>query len=154
MGDLTEVELYWHPGRVERWIRFGAFTRERIIDRRRRAVGFSPGSIFAYVRWAANEHGTIASRIDILRAAPPGAAISTIPGVAPGGEILLRLANWPKVQRVLQAIDTIEGLGIDPKNVAPDHWSHVHNRISAGENPRAYSRAHHRAWLLRRTIEE
>ncbi len=154
MNDLTDVELYWQKGRVERWIRFGRFAQERIIDRRRRIVSFSPGSTFAFVRWAANEHGTIASRIDILRAAPPGTAISTVPGVEPGGEILLRLASWPKVQRVLQAIDTIEGLGIDPKDAAPDHWSHVHNRISAGENPRAYGRAHHRAWLLRRTIEE
>ena len=93
MSDLTEVELYWHRGRVERWIRFGSFAHERIIDRRRRVVGFSPGSVFAYVRWAANEHGTIASRIDILRAALPGAPISTVPGVAPGGEILLRLAE-------------------------------------------------------------
>ncbi|MGO8975701.1 MAG: DUF2840 domain-containing protein [Steroidobacteraceae bacterium] len=32
----------------------------------------------------------MASRIDILRATPPGAPISTVPGVAPGGEILLR----------------------------------------------------------------
>ena len=48
MDDLTEVELYWHRGRVERWIRFGPFACERIIDRRRRVVGFSPGSIFAY----------------------------------------------------------------------------------------------------------
>ncbi len=153
MSDLTEVELYWHRGRVERWIRFGSFTHERIIDRRRRVVGFSPGSVFAYVRWAANEHGTIASRIDILRAALPGAPISTVPGVAPGGEILLRLAGWPKVERVLQAIDIIEALGIDPKDAAPDHWNHVHNRISAGENPRAYSRARHRAWLLRCKVD-
>ena len=153
MSDLTEVELYWHRGRVERWIRFGSFACERIIDRRRRVVGFSPGSVFAYVRWAANEHGTIASRIDILRAAPPGAPISTVPGVAPGGEILLRLASWPKVQRVLEAIDIIEALGIDPKDAAPDHWRHVHNRISVGENPRAYSRARHRAWLLRCKVE-
>jgi len=153
MSGLTEVELYWHQGRVERWIRFGSVVCERVIDRRRRVVGFSPGSIFAYVRWAANEHGTIASRIDILRAAPPGAAISTVPGVNPGGEILLRLATWPKVQRVLKGIDIIEALGIDPKDAAPDHWRHVHSRIFVGENPRAYSRTRHRAWLLRRTIE-
>jgi len=126
---------------------FGSFARERVIDRRRRVVRFSAGSVSAYVRWAANEHGTIASRIDILRAAPPCDPISTVPGVAPGGEILLRLASWPKIQRVLEA------LGIDPKDAAPDHWSHIHNRISVGENPRAYSRARHRAWLLRCKVE-
>jgi hypothetical protein len=153
MSDLTEVELYWHEGRVERWIRFGSLVHERVIDRRRRVVSFSPGSIFAYVRWAANEHGTVASRIDILRAAKPGEAISTVPGIAPGGEILLRLAGWQKVQRVLQAIDIVEALGIDPKDAAPDHWRHVHNRLSIGENPRPYSHARHHAWLLRQGID-
>jgi Protein of unknown function (DUF2840) len=153
MDDLTEVELYWQKGRVERWIRFGKITQERIIDRRRRVVSFSPESIFAFVRWAANEHGTIVSRIDILRAAQPGKPISTVPGVKPGGEILLRLAGWPKVERVLKAIDAIEALGVAPKDVAPAHWSHLHNRISGGESPRDYSRDHHNAWLLRRKVE-
>jgi Protein of unknown function (DUF2840) len=153
MTDLTEVELYWQQGRIERWIRFGRFTQERIIDRRRRIVSFPPGSIFAFVRWAANDHGTIVSRIDILRATAPGKPISTVPGVRPGGEILLRIAGWPKVQRVLKAIDAIEALGVEPKDVATAHWSHLHNRISAGESPRPYSRDHHHAWLLRQKVE-
>jgi hypothetical protein len=153
MNDFTEVELYYQQGRVERWIRFGETTEERLIDRRRRVVSFAPGSVFAYVRWAANEHGTIASRIDILRAVDPGQPISTVPGVRPGGEILLRLAGWAKVQRVLKAIDAVDALGVDPKDAAPEHWSHVHNRLSAGDVPRIYSRDHHHAWLLRRNIE-
>jgi hypothetical protein len=153
MNDLTEVELYWQKGRIERWIRFGQFTQERIIDRRRRIVSFAPGSIFAFIRWAANEHGTIVSRIDILRAVGRGEPISTVPGVRPGGEILLRLAGWPKVEQALQAIDAVEAIGVDPKDAAPDHWSHVHNRISVGEFPWAYGRDHHHAWLLRRKIE-
>ena len=41
--------------------------------------------------------------------------------------------GWPKVERVLQAIDAIEALGVDPADVAPDYWRHVHNRLRAGE---------------------
>jgi hypothetical protein len=37
----------------------------------------------------------------------------------------LRTYGWPKVERVLQAIDDIEALGIDPADVAPDHWRHI-----------------------------
>ena len=48
---------------------------EQILDRRRRVLSFAPGSIFAFVRWAANDFGTIVSRIDILRAVPAGAAV-------------------------------------------------------------------------------
>ena len=38
------------------------------------------------------------------------------------------------------------------KRIAPDHWRHVHNRLLAGYEPRAYSRDQHRAWLLRRGL--
>ena len=53
---------------------------------------------------------------------------------------------------MLQAIDAVEALGIDPADAAPDHWRHVHNRLAAGDEPRPYSREQHRAWLLRRRI--
>ena len=36
-----------------------------------------------------------------------------------------------------------------PAAVAPDHWRHVHNRLAAGQDPRPYTAARHRAWLLR-----
>jgi len=69
---------------------------------------FAPGSTFALVRWAANDYGTIVSRIDILRAVAPGEAFFTVGSVRPGGDILLRISGWPNVERVLQAIDAIE----------------------------------------------
>jgi len=151
---LTWVELVWFEKRIERWIRFGHSSDERILDRRRRLVGFEPGVLFAFVRWAANERGTVVSRIDILAAATPSMACSTLPGVTPGGEQLLRLSGWPKVAQALGCIDAIEALGIDPAAAAPDHWRHVHNRLSAGQAPRAYTRERHRAWLLRQELDE
>jgi type IV secretory pathway protease TraF len=38
----------------------------------RRVVSFRPNTVFAFVRWAANDFGTIISRIDIVRAVEPG----------------------------------------------------------------------------------
>ncbi|WP_099810851.1 DUF2840 domain-containing protein, partial [Staphylococcus epidermidis] len=119
------------------------------IDRRRRVLTFAPNTIFGFVRWASNDYGTIVSRIDILRAIAPGEAYQTLPFVRPGGEILLRISGWPKVERALATIDTVETLGIDPAAVAPDYWRHVHNRLGAGYEPRPYRRDQHRAWLLR-----
>jgi len=72
--------------------------------------------------------------------------------VRPGGDILLRLAGWPKVERVLQIVDAVEALGIDPADVAPDYWHHVHSRLSVNEAPRPYTRSRHQAWLHRRRI--
>ncbi|MCP1850586.1 MULTISPECIES: DUF2840 domain-containing protein [unclassified Bradyrhizobium] len=149
MNDLTQVEVFWLEKRIENRIRFGRAVEDRMIDRHRRVLSFAPGSIFALVRWTSNDFGTVISRIDILRAVAPGERCSTVPYVKPGGESLLRLSGSPKVERVLQLIDVVEGLGIDPADAAPDHWHHVHNRLSVNETPRAYTKGRHRAWLHR-----
>lgn len=148
--DLTEVELTWIEKRIENWIRFGREVGEQIIDRRRRVLRFAPDSVFGFVRWAANDYGTIASHLDVLRTTRVGEPQQTVPFVCPGGDILLKVEGWPKVERVLQMIDAIEAIGIDPSEVSPDHWRHVHNRMSAGEQPRSYTAQHHKAFLLRR----
>lgn len=152
MSNLTEVELLWLEKRIENRIRFGRSVEEKILDRRRRWLSFAPGSIFAFVRWTSSDFGTVISRIDILRAVAPGQRCLTVPYVKPGGEILLRLSGWPKVERVLQLIDAVEALGIDPADAAPDYWQHVHNRMSVNENPRPYTKSRHQAWLHRQRI--
>jgi hypothetical protein len=150
---LTQVELTWIENRLEHWLRFGRIASERIIDRRRRVVALRPDAHFALVNWASNSFGTIRSRIDIVRAVHPGEAYSTVPFVRPGGELLLRIDGWPKVQKVFCAIDAVEAVGVDPCDAAPDHWCHVHNRLIAGMDPRPYSIERHRAWTQRRDLQ-
>jgi len=149
---LTHVDLFWQKGVREDWLRFGRQAGDRIIDRRRRVASFAPGAIFAFIRWAANDYGTISSKIDIVRAVSRGQPFATLPQVDPGGDILLHLHGWPKVVQVLRAIDAIEALGIEACDVAPDHWRHIHNRLVIGLPPRSYSPARHQAWLLREGI--
>lgn len=151
-SDLTAIELVWIEKQTEHWVRFGHEVREQVLDHRRRILFFAPDTIFALVRWAANEHGTVLSRLDILRAVRRGEPCQSVPTVTPGGDILLRVDGWRQVERVLQLIDGIEASGIDPAEVSPDHWRHVHNRLVAGETPRRYSLARHRAFLLARRI--
>lgn len=152
MTGRTSVDLTWIEGRIERWIRFGRITQETIHSRSRSTVGFDPESVFAFVRWTSNDYGTVESRIDILRAVQPGASCSTVPHVTPGGEILLRLTGWPKVEAALLAIDQIEALGLAPEDVCPDHWRHVHNRLTSALKPRSYTKLRHGAWLMRRDV--
>src|SRR5262245_17594353 len=104
------------------------------------------------VRWASNDYGTALSRIDVLRAVRPGEGYSSVPYVRPGGEALLRLSGWPKVEKVLQAIDAVEALDIHPADAAPEYWQHVHNRLSVDEEPRRYTCVRNQAWLRRRGI--
>jgi hypothetical protein len=92
------------------------------------------------------------SRKCILRAVAPGERYITVPNVRPGGGSLLQISGWPKVEKVLQAIDAIEALGIDPADAAPDYWQHVHNRVSVGGRPRPYTKTRHQAWRRRRKL--
>ena len=70
--NLTHVELTWVEKKIENWIRFGTHAHEQILDRRRRVLSFRPGAVFAFVRWASNDFGTIISRIDVVRSVARG----------------------------------------------------------------------------------
>lgn len=85
-----------------------------------------------------------------MRGVEPGEPYQTLPFVRPGGEILLRIDGWPKVEDVLRHVDAIEAIGIEADAVSPEHWRHVHNRMAAGHQPRSYTLDQHRAFLLRR----
>ena len=87
-----------------------------------------------------------------MRAVEPHEPYQTLPFVRPGGDTLLKIDGWPKVEQVLRHIDAIQSIGIDPEDVSPDHWRHVHNRLTAGHEPRAYSADQHRAFLKRRSV--
>ena len=149
---LTHVEIHWRKGQREDWLKFGKPVESRIVDRHTRTESYAPNQVFALVRWAANEHGTIRSSLDIVRAVTRGKAYTTLAQVEPGGDILLAISGWPKVAQVFRLIDAIEASGIDPCEVAPDHWRHVHNRLAIAAKPRAYTPERHHAWLARRRV--
>lgn len=150
--QLTHVTLVWREDEREDWLKFGKPVAERIIDRRQRVESYAAGQVFALVRWASNEYGTIRSTLDIVRAVEVGQPCTPIVPVDPGGELLLSVRGWPKVVQVFRLIDAIEASGIDPCVVAPDHWRHIHNRMAAREVPRGYCPARHRAWLQRKAL--
>lgn len=151
--DLTHVTLFWQEGRQEHWLRFGKPVASRILDRRHRVESYAPGQVFAFVRWASNDHGTALSHLAIVRAVSRGMAVTRLPHVEPGGEILLCVRGWRRVSRVFALIDAIEALGIEACEVAPDHWRHIHNRLAGQERPRPYDGARHAAWLCRRDLQ-
>ena len=148
----THVKLYWAEGTREHWLRFGSPVADTVIDRRQRKLTFRDGHVFAFVRWASNDYGTVQSQLDIIRCVRAGEPFTTSDNVDPGGEILLSISGWPKVERVFKLIDTIEASGIDPCEVAPDHWRHVHARLAVAETPRSYSQLRHHAWLQRKEL--
>lgn len=150
--QLTDVTLVWQEGLREDWLKFGKPVASRIIDRRQRIESYAADQVFGLVRWASNEYGTVRSALDIVRALEAGEPCTPVAQVDPGGEVLLSVHGWPKVAQVFRLIDAIEASGIDPCEVAPDHWRHIHNRLAARERPRDYSPARHCAWLKRKPL--
>lgn len=148
----THVNLTWRVKQIEERLRFGHPVTITRLDRERSRASFAPGAVFALLRWSGNRYGTTASHIDILRAVGCGEPFTSVPCVEPGAAILLSISTWPKVERVLQIIDAVEAMHIDPADVATDYWHHVHNRVSVGEQPRPYTRTRHHAWIKRRKI--
>jgi hypothetical protein len=150
--QFTYVELVLRRDRIERWVRFGMVAEEHVVGLGHRFVGFAPGAVFGFVRWAGDGRGAGVSRLDILQAVRRAAPCSTVSGVTPGAEILLRLSGWPRVKKALAAIDAVEALGVDPADAAPDYWRHLGHRLGVGEAARSYTLERHAAWLARREL--
>ena len=155
LGDgpqLTHVSLVWHEGVREDWLKFGKPVAATIIDRRQRVESYAASQIFALVRWASNDYGTVRSTLDIVCAVTVSEPVTAIRQVDPGGELLLSVRGWPKVAQVFKLIDAIEAAGIDPCEVTSDHWRHIHNRLAAAQAARDYSPLRHDAWLRRKAL--
>ena len=150
--QLTHVTLFWHKGEREDWLKFGKPVADQIVSRSQRIQSYATGQVFGLVRWASNDYGTVRSALDIVRAVDASGPITAVPQVDPGGDVLLSVHGWPKVAQVFLLIDAIEAAGIDPCDVAPDHWRHIHNRLAGREVPRDYSPARHRTWLQRKAL--
>src|SRR3546814_5425774 len=55
---LTHVEIHWHEGAREDWFKFGKPVASRIVDRHVRSESYTPGQVFALVRWVRSEEHT------------------------------------------------------------------------------------------------
>ena len=149
---LTRVAVHFLPEFLDHWVRFGDARQIVYLDRRRAFQYFAPGQIFAYIRWEASEFGTQDWRIFVIQAGDTAFPLDRIPGVTPGGELLLNLKGGDRVKRVLAAIDAVEALDLNPAHITPDYWIYVQNRILTRLPVRPYTAEQHRAHLLRREL--
>jgi hypothetical protein len=129
-GDHTLVELTWREKRIEHRIRFGRIVDEQRLDRHRRIVSLrravsSPSSAGRPTNTAPSSRGSTSCDLSERR------ALSDAALRAAGRRDPVAHQRMAEVQRVLAAIDAIEALGIDPADVAPEHWRHLNHRIAS-----------------------
>lgn len=150
------VSLAFVEHRVNVWLRFGKPVRETVLDRWRRIALFEPGAVCCRVKWIGNDYGTALWQLMVLQAPMPfdGAQhdIQRIAGVVPGARMLLRANGEQQVKAVLEVVDAIEALGIDPCAAAVTYWHMVGNRLAARQSPPEYTVGRHAAHLARRGL--
>ncbi|MHC5307779.1 DUF2840 domain-containing protein [Bartonella sp. LJL80] len=149
---LTLVDLIWIEGKIEHWLKFANTVYEHRTDKNRRTVGLNPNEVFAFVRWSANDYGTVVSRLDIVQSVDREEKYQTIPFVRPGGLLLLKTNGLNNVHYVLDLITEIERSGINATEVSPDYWRHVHARLLVHSKPHIYTTEQHQAWLKRKKV--
>lgn len=139
--------------RVNVWLRFGQPVRETVLDRWRRVAVFEPGAVCCRVKWIANDYGTALWQLMVLQAPMPCDGAQRIAGVVPGARILLRAEGEWQVKAVLEAIDGIENLGIDPCTAAVTYWRTIGNRLAARQPLPEYTPERHAAHLARGALQ-
>ena len=144
---LTRVSLAYVERRINLYLRFGRPLRELRLDRWRRCASFAPGAVFCRMRWHSNDYGTIRWQLMVLQACMPGDRMQRIAGIRPGAHLLLCAEGEAAVQAVLQRIEAIEALAIDPTDAAPAYWRTLGNRLAARQPLPAYGAERHAAWL-------
>jgi hypothetical protein len=146
-ASLTRVSLAYLEQRINLYLRFGHPVREMRIDRWRRCAFFSPATTFCRVHWESSEYGTTRWQLLVLRTCAPLDGMQRIAGVQPGARLLLRAEGGRQAAPVLQKIDAIESLGLDPAAVSPAYWRTLHNRLIARMPLPAYTAERHAAYL-------
>ncbi len=136
--NLTAVQVVYRKKRINHRLRFGAPLTEARLDWRRKLVAFAPGSVFGYIRWRANRFGTQDWRLFVLRSVESG-ALSTVPGVMPGADILLATRGTTRTQRAFDHLDTLEQDAGGLSHVTDAYWRHLHNRLAVSFDPHGFS---------------
>jgi hypothetical protein len=146
-ASLTRVSLAYLEQRINLYLRFGHPVREIRVDRWRRCAFFSPATTLCRVHCESNEYGTTRWQLVVLRTCTPPDSMQSITGVQPGARLLLRAEGGRQAAPVLQKIDAIEALGLDPAAVSPAYWRTLHNRLIARMPLPAYTAERHTAYL-------
>ncbi|MBL4800369.1 MAG: DUF2840 domain-containing protein [Emcibacter sp.] len=146
---LTRVELFYLEDHVNYWLRFGHYSYEKNIDRRRAFVWFKPYQVFCYIRWWANDYGTQSWTLAILRSSPEHMnridSLQKYPGIHLDAELLLKVKGKTYVKRLFVILDQIEDRGIDLEDVSPHYYRYLGQCLMIGKVPHIYSFEQHRA---------
>jgi hypothetical protein len=101
---------------------------------------FDAGQVFGIVRWRGDGYGTQTWRVVVARALVAGEQGTAVPGLEPGGEVLLHAFGKVRAKRALRAIDGLCDRHV-LHEIAPAYWRHIHLCVGQGVAPDPYDEA-------------
>lgn len=138
--SYTVVQLHFVRGMINHRLRFGQPETQTKLDKFRSLASFSSGSIFGYIRWRANDYGTIDWRVYVLKAQNDGLS-SEIIGITPAVKILVSVQGKPAVKRCFAALDRLEKEAGGTLECVPEsYWPLFNNALLLRKSPRKLPR--------------
>lgn len=143
---LTRVSLAFIEHRIRLHLRFGNPLRVLRLSTGWRCAVFQPEAVFCRTHWACLDDCSERWQLMVLQACIPWHGMRRIAGIQPGAQHLLHAQGEQSVQSVLQQIEAIEALGIDPVAVSPAYWRTLSKHLAAQQSLPAYTLAQHVAY--------
>lgn len=139
---ITHVQIHFVKDIINHRLLFGEPVEVIKLDRFRRLAVFEPQSIFGYIRWRANNFGTIDWKLYIAKTGDEG-LMTQLAGVSPAVKLLVSVSGLDRMKRALPVLDAIKA---QTKNglmgVPESYWQAVQTslmlRSSLHELPRHY----------------
>ena len=155
-ANLTRIETIFLRDRINHYTRFGRPVTKTTTALYRGFEYYKPGQLLGYVQWYGGEYGSRLWRFLILvtmshRMGQQGLIkLQEVPGVKPGAQIILDLEGSARVKMMLKAIDQIEHLGLDPADISPAYYGHLHQRIMTNRPYHRYTMEQHKSFMQER----
>ena len=130
-SDLTLVSLAAAETGLSARLIFGAPHLIRDTGREGRIAAFKPGDVFGYERKRADYWAAGGWQFHVMQAGAQGDRISRIPGIAPGGILLLSALQHHHARRALDAARMVLEHA-DPGALSSAFWQRVSTQLQAG----------------------
>lgn len=130
-SDLTLVSLAAAETGLSARLIFGAPHLIRDTGREGRIAAFKPGDVFGYERKRADYRAAGGWQFHVIQAGARGNRISIIPGVVPGGILLLSALQHHHARRALDAARMVLEHA-DPSALSSAFWQRASTQLQAG----------------------
>ena len=140
MTMLTHVQIHFVKDIINHRLLFGAPYELIKLDKYRRLAVFKPNEIFGYIRWRANQYGTVEWRLFVVKSGVAG-YMTQVHGISPAVKVLISVSGRERMKRALSALGVLKA---NTKNglqgVPESYWTVINSAFDRNSNLRLLPR--------------